>query len=514
MAAISVTLPDLGESVTEGTITRWLKNDGDFVEQNEPLLEVATDKVDTEVPSPATGRVTRIAAEEDVIAVGTEIATIDDSAPEDPSTHPGTAGAETDAEPDTAGTDSDSADADSGSTGAPVAAVPARGVPESAVREADTESPSGDPGTVAGSASAPNDPKSDAAAAPRYLTPLVRRMAAELGVDLGQVQATGLGGRIRKSDLLAHVAKRTVEAANPPADTPSPAQHTSSYISPLVRIVADRTGRDLAEVTGTGHRGRIRYSDIVTDTDRASATPVARTEKLTRLRSLIASRMVESLRVSAQLTTVVEADVTDIASQRTRLKDDFAARVGTKLTFTPFFAAAAVDALRQYPVLNASIDTDAGTVTYHPDVHLALAVDTDRGLLAPVIAEASSLDFEQLALRAADVAARTTSHTIGADELAGGTFTLTNTGSRGALFDTPIINQPQVAILGTGSVVERPRVVTDDRNRKTVEIRSVVYLALTYDHRLIDGATAAGYLGAVKDRLEAAEFDVLTVPTA
>ena len=496
MAAISVTLPNLGESVTEGTITRWLKAEGDLVEKDEPLLEVATDKVDTEVPSPVAGRITTLAAaEDDVIAVGSEIAVIDDVQPHATPTE------------DSVGT----VDATDN--------LP-RDVSGDPLRE------TGDDGSRPEPVSTPTTTSGDDEDAPepakvmqlsdtsRYLTPLVRRLAAELDVDLSQVQATGLGGRIRKSDLLAHVAKRTDEAVTPLAEMPTEVQYTTDYISPLVRIVAERTGRDLSEVTGTGHRGRIRLSDIAAGNARTTSVPQSRTEKLTRLRSVIASRMVESLRVSAQLTTVVEADVTDLVALRSRLKDDFLARVGTKLTFTPFFAAAAVDSISEFPVINASIDTDAGTVTYHPEVHLALAVDTDRGLLAPVITGASSLDIEQLAVQTADVAGRTTDNTIGADELTGGTFTLTNTGSRGALFDTPIINQPQVAILGAGAVVERPRVVTDEYDYKTVEIRSVVYLALTYDHRLIDGATAAGYLGAVKNRLEACEFDVLPVPTA
>jgi len=232
-----------------------------------------------------------------------------------------------------------------------------------------------------------------------------------------------------------------------------------------------------------------------------------RTEKMSRLRRVIATRMVESLQVSAQLTTVVEVDVTRISRLRDRVKTDFAAREGVKLSFLPFFAKATVEALRTYPALNASLDQEAGTVTYHDDVHLGIAVDTDRGLLVPVIRSAGDLTIPGLARKIADLAERTRTNKVSPDELSGGTFTLTNTGSRGALFDTPILNQPQVGILGTGAVVKRPVVVTDDTGSDVIAVRSMAYLALTYDHRLVDGADAARFLATVKTRLEAADFD-------
>lgn len=496
MAEITVTLPELGESVTEGTITRWLRAEGDDIEQDDPLLEVSTDKVDTEVPSPVTGRISKlIAAEDDVIVVGGEIAIIDDSLSE---------AADADTSPEHTSTDRahDDSDADRARSTddgpRPSTAEPAGSEAEATVAKPDdTATPSG------------------AAGSSLYLTPLVRRLAREWDVDLAEVQPTGVGGRIRKSDLVAFVEQRDSarEALGNDKDGATAdrdgTDQRNTYVSTLVRIAAAESGRDLTEVVGTGYKGRIRYADVVDDSRPSTVDRGSRTEKLTRLRGVIASRMVESLQVSAQLTTVVEADVTGIVALRARAKDEFAARVGTKLTFTPFFAAAAVRALIDHPVINASVDTDAGTVTYHDTVNLALAVDTDRGLLAPVILDASALDFDELARRASDVATRTVDKTITADELTGGTFTLTNTGSRGALFDTPIINQPQVAILGTGAVVDRPRVVTDGNGEKHVDIRSVAYLALTYDHRLIDGAAAAAYLGAVKNRLEAADFEVL-----
>jgi pyruvate dehydrogenase E2 component (dihydrolipoamide acetyltransferase) len=304
-----------------------------------------------------------------------------------------------------------------------------------------------------------------------YVTPLVRKLAAERGVDLATVNGTGVGGRIRKQDVI-DAAKALIPAPAPaPAATPaavngSPAPAAPAPVSPL--------------------RGR--------------------TEKLSRLRTVIAKRMVESLQVSAQLTTVVEVDVTTIARLRDRAKKDFEAREGVKLSFLPFFAAASIEALKQYPQLNASIDMEAGTVTYHGAENLGIAVDTERGLLVPVIKNAGDLNLGGLARAIADLAGRTRDNKVSPDELAGGTFTLTNTGSRGALFDTPIINQPQVGILGTGAVVKRPAVVTDPVLGEVIAVRSTVYLALSYDHRLVDGADAARFLTAIKTRLEEGRF--------
>ena len=228
---------------------------------------------------------------------------------------------------------------------------------------------------------------------------------------------------------------------------------------------------------------------------------------MSRLRKVIATRMVDSLATSAQLTTVVEVDVTRIAQLRDRVKNDFYAREGVKLSFMPFFAKATCEALKQFPNVNASMDMEAGTVTYHDGEHLGVAVDTERGLLVPVIRHAGDLNIAGLARKIADLAERTRTNKVSPDELSGGTFTLTNTGSRGALFDTPIINQPQVGILGTGAVVKRPVVVTDDTGNDSIAVRSMVYLALTYDHRLVDGADAARFLSLMKTRLEAGEFE-------
>jgi 2-oxoglutarate dehydrogenase E2 component (dihydrolipoamide succinyltransferase) len=300
----------------------------------------------------------------------------------------------------------------------------------------------------------------------------VRRLAAERGVDLSSVTGTGVGGRIRKQDVIA-----AAEKAAAPAEAPAPAAAASGRPTPSPSPAAK---------PDTSLRGR--------------------TEKLSRLRTVIARRMVESLQVSAQLTTVVEADVTAIARLRDRAKRDFETREGVKLSFLPFFAKAAVEALKAHPAVNSSIDLEAGTVTYHDAENLGVAVDTERGLLVPVIRDAGDLSIGGLARKIADLAERTRTNKVTPDELGGGTFTLTNTGSRGALFDTPIINQPQVAILGLGTVVKRPVVVQDPGLGEVIAVRSMVYLALTYDHRIVDGADAARFLGTVKQRLEAGQF--------
>jgi len=303
-----------------------------------------------------------------------------------------------------------------------------------------------------------------------YVTPLVRRLAAQNGVDLSTITGSGVGGRIRKQDVLAAAAPQaaTPQAAAPAAAAaPTPSAPTALPISPL--------------------RGR--------------------TEKMPRLRKVIAERMVESLQVSAQLTTVIEVDVTRINTLRVKVKRDFEAREGVKLSFLPFFCKAAVEALKQFPQVNASVDMAEGTITYHEAENLGIAVDTERGLLVPVIRNAGDLNIAGIARHIADVAERTRTNKVSPDELSGGTFTVTNTGSRGALFDTPIINQPQAAILGTGAVVKKPVVITDDTGADVIAIRSMVYLALSYDHRIVDGADAARFLGAMKARLEEAAFE-------
>ena len=431
----AVVMPALGESVTEGTVTRWLKAVGDTVSADEPLLEVSTDKVDTEIPSPASGVLLSIAVGEDqTVAVGAQLGMIGSST----------------AAP---------AAAPAAPAPAPVVAAPVVAAPAPVVAA-----------PVAVEPVAPADSAADNSDA--YVTPLVRRLAVQHGVDLATVTGTGVGGRVRKSDVLEAAIKATAAAAAAaPAAAPAAATSAPATAAP-------------------------------------AASPLrGRTEKMSRLRKVIAERMVESLQVAAQLTTVVEVDVTRIAALRGRVKGDFEAREGVKLSFLPFFCKASIEALKQFPQVNATIDMAEGTVTYFEAEHLGIAVDSDRGLLVPVIRDAGDLSIAGLARRIADLADRTRTNKLSPDELSGGTFTVTNTGSRGALFDTPIINQPQVAILGTGAVVKRPVVVTDSTGQDGIAIRSMVYLALTYDHRLVDGADAARFLGAIKSRLEDAAFE-------
>lgn len=433
---VSVVLPALGESVTEGVITRWLKSVGEAVEADEPLVEISTDKVDTEIPAPVSGTLAAIAADTDAtVEVGAEIARISTGA----------------------------------SAPAPVAPAPA--APEASAPEA----------------GAPDADSSDSNAG-AYVTPLVRRLAAQHDIDLSTVTGSGVGGRIRKADVLAAVEARggtTAQPAQPSLQQPaSPAAAPATSSAPPSAQTAPASPPTTAEPSAL--RGR--------------------TENLSRLRRVIAERMVESLQTSAQLTTVVEVDVTRIATLRGRIKADFESREGVKLSFLPFFCKAAVEALKVYPQINSSIDMDAGTITYHESENLGIAVDTDRGLLVPVVRDAGDLNIAGIARRIADLAERTRTNKVGPDELSGGTFTVTNTGSRGALFDTPIINMPQVAILGTGSVVKRP-VVISEGGQDVIAIRSMVYLSLSYDHRIVDGADAARFLSTIKSRLEEGAFD-------
>jgi pyruvate dehydrogenase E2 component (dihydrolipoamide acetyltransferase) len=457
----AVTMPELGESVTEGTVTRWLKQVGDTVEVDEPLLEVSTDKVDTEIPSPVAGTLLEItAAEDDTVEVGGQLAVIGDaSAAEaaEPESEP-----EPEPEPQKKKKKAD----------APAEAQ----APETEEQAERDDVPSEQPERPG-----VGDGREAQSGAP-YVTPLVRKLAAEHDIDLATVTGSGVGGRIRKQDVLA-----AAEAAKPePEPEPEPAAAAPA--------AAPEPARSAPAAAAKGAP--------------ADGPQPGSTVKLPRLRQVIAQRMSESLRVSAQLTTVQEVDVTRIAKLRARAKADFERREGVKLTYLPFFAKATVEALKQFPQLNASINEESREVTYHGAVHLAIAVDTPRGLLVPVVKNAEDLNIAGLAKRIADVAARTREGRIGPDELSGGTFTITNIGSAGALFDTPIINQPQVAILGTGAIAKEPKVVAGPDGEDVIAIRSVCYLPLTYDHRLVDGADAGRFVSAIKARLEEGSFEV------
>ena len=454
-ATVNVLLPALGESVTEGTITRWLKNVGDSVSLDEAIVEISTDKVDTELPSPAAGVIAEIkVAQDQVAAVGAVLAVISTSA----------------------------------SAGTPPKVVAP--TPSAPVVQAPVVAPKVETVTTPPSAPVVEAPKVFATsnnAQDKYTTPIVRQLAREKGIDLSQVTGTGTNGRIKKEDILnasgssapapAQVVSTPTPVAPAPAATAQPVPTPSQPAAP-VKPVAD---------TEQPLRGRI--------------------EQTTRLRRIIAERMVQSLHISAQLTSVVEVDVTKIATLRNKVKESFVAREGVKLSFLPFFAKVSVECLKEFPIVNATISADASQITYSDAIHLAVAVDTPRGLLVPVIRDAGDLSIAGLARKIQDVANRTRDNKVTPNELSGGTFTLTNTGSRGALFDTPIINQPQVAILGTGAVVKRPVVVKGSDGNDQIAIRQMVYLALTYDHRLVDGADAARFLSSMKLKLEEANFE-------
>jgi 2-oxoglutarate dehydrogenase E2 component (dihydrolipoamide succinyltransferase) len=431
-----VSMPALGESVTEGTVTRWLKSVGDSVAVDEALLEVSTDKVDTEIPSPVAGTLISIdVAVDSTVPVGARLAVIGGAGQSAPAAAPAPV-----------------------APVAPVVAAPVAPVVQAPVAPV-VAAPVAQAPVVAAPVAQPTD---------SYVTPIVRKLASELGVNLSSIKGSGIGGRVRRED---------VEAAAKPAAVAAPVASASPAASSPAR------------------------STPVMSTSPLRGTTVT----MSRLRKVIAARMVESLAVSAQLTTVIEVDVTKVARLRDRAKASFEAREGVKLSFLPFFAVAVCEALKQHPVLNSSVEGDQ--IIYHGAEHLGVAVDTERGLLVPVIQNAGDLNMGGVARKIADLAARTRDNKVNPDELSGGTFTLTNTGSRGALFDTPIINQPQVAILGLGAVVKRPMVVRGEDGGETIAIRSMVYLGLSYDHRVVDGADAARFLVTLKERLEGGAFE-------
>jgi pyruvate dehydrogenase E2 component (dihydrolipoamide acetyltransferase) len=492
----AVKMPALGESVTEGTVTRWLKQVGDSVEVDEPLLEVSTDKVDTEIPSPVAGTLLEIKVPEDETAdVGADLAIIgaEGSAPaavpEPPQSAPQQSAPQQSAPQQSSAPAPQQAPAPQAES-APAPRIESAPAPtfapsgesyadpapeaETSSNPAEAEAESEPAAPTAGFAPDPGQVKANGAGDAGYVTPLVRKLAADKGVDLSSLAGTGVGGRIRKQDVL-DAAEKAAAAKAAPAPAASAPVRSAPAASPA------------AKPAPSPLRGR--------------------TEKLTRTRATIARRMVESLQISAQLTTVVEVDLTRVAQLRARAKEAFQAKHGVKLTYLPFLALAAVEGLQQHPVVNSSIDVEAGTVTYHDGEHLGIAVDTPKGLIVPVIRDAGDLNLAGLAKRIADVADRTRNNKISPDELSGGTFTLTNTGSRGALFDTPIINQPQVGILGTGALVKRAVVIDDPELGEIIVPRSMMYLALSYDHRIVDGADAARFLVTLKERLEGGHFE-------
>ncbi len=424
-----VVMPELGESVTEGTITQWLKSVGDTVDVDEPLLEVSTDKVDTEVPSPVAGTILEILFnEDDTVDVGNVIVRV----------------------------------------GTPGSAPAAK---EEPAEEPQQEAPKEEPKAEAPKAEA----KKEAPAKNinnenvPYVTPLVRKLADKHGVDLTTVEGTGIGGRIRKQDVLAAAG---VGAA--PAAQAAPAQPVSAASTKSV--------------------------------DPEKQKLIGTTQKVNRIREITARKTVEALQISAQLTQLHEVDMTKVAELRKANKPAFQEKHGVNLTYLPFFAKAIVEALVAHPNVNASYNTETKEMTYHADVNLSIAVDTPAGLLTPVIHKAQELSLPELAKAIVDLADRARNNKLKPNDLSGGTFTITNIGSEGALSDTPILVPPQAGILGTGAIVKRPVVITED-GIDSIAIRQMVYLPLTYDHQIVDGADAGRFLTTIKDRLETANFE-------
>jgi len=479
--SVEVTLPALGESVTEGTVTRWLKEVGEQIEVDEPLLEVSTDKVDTEVPSPVAGTLLEIKVQEDEDAeVGQVLAIVGDES--------AAGSGDSDSDSDNGSSDESgetkaeqledaATEADSGENTEQAAEAKA---PQKSSGSEEKPTPAKQSESGASSDSGAKSSDSGAKDVPGYVTPLVRKLAREKDVDLSTITGTGVGGRIRKQDVLAAAEEAAKQSEAPQV------QDTGANMAPAV-------SRQSSEAQPA--------STPAPDAKRGT------TEKAPRIRMTIAKRMRESLDVSAQLTQVTEVDMTRVAQLRQKAKDQFQKREGAKLTFMPFFAKAVAEALQAHPVLNATFKEESKEIVYNASEDIAIAVDTPRGLLVPVVKNAGDLNLGGLAKQIAEVGAAAKDGSISPDQLTGGTFTITNIGSFGALFDTPIINQPQVAILGTGTIVKRPMVLTDADGNDTIAIRHMCYLSLTYDHRLVDGADAGRFLGTLKKRLEAGQFE-------
>jgi pyruvate dehydrogenase E2 component (dihydrolipoamide acetyltransferase) len=457
--ATPVLMPELGESVTEGTVTRWLKKVGDAVQVDDALVEVSTDKVDTEIPSPVAGVLVSITAEEDsTVPVGGELGRIGDSSaaaaapPPKPAPTP-------ESKPE------------------PAPQPKAEAAPEPAAKPAPAPEPKPAPTPKPEPAQAqPTGETGDSGAegAP-YVTPLVRKLASENNIDLSEVKGTGVGGRIRKQDVLAAAQQKEQAKAAPAPAAQAPA-------TPAAPAPVATPAPALAHLRGT-------------------------TQKASRIRQLTAKKTRESLQATAQLTQTHEVDMTKIVGLRARAKSSFAEREGVNLTYLPFIAKAVIDALKIHPNINASYNEDTKEITYYDAEHLGFAVDTEQGLLSPVIHNAGDLSLAGLARAIADIAERARSGDLKPDELSGGTFTITNIGSQGALFDTPILVPPQAAMLGTGAIVKRPRVVVDDGGNESIGVRSICYLPLTYDHRLVDGADAGRFLTTIRHRLEEGAFE-------
>ncbi|WP_405755731.1 2-oxoglutarate dehydrogenase, E2 component, dihydrolipoamide succinyltransferase [Streptomyces sp. NBC_00073] len=549
--SVSVTLPALGESVTEGTVTRWLKAEGERVEADEPLLEVSTDKVDTEIPSPVSGILAAIkVAEDETVEVGAELAVIDDG-----SGAPAAAEAAAPAPAAVAEVPAAPAPvAEAPAAPAPVAEAPAAAAPAAsgtdvvlpALGESVTE------GTVTrwlkqvGESVEADEPLLEVSTdkvdteipAPVSGTLLEIRIGedgtAEVGAVLAVIGAAGAAPAAAPAPAAAAPAAAPAPVAAAPAApapvaapaAPASAGDEGAYVTPLVRKLASESGVNLASVSGTGVGGRIRKQDVLAAAEAAKAAPApaaapaakapaaaavselrGQTVKMTRMRKVIGDNMMKALHSQAQLSSVVEVDITKIMTLREQAKASFLAREGVKLSPMPFFVKAAAQALKAHAVVNARINDDEGTITYFDSENIGIAVDSEKGLMTPVIKGAGDLNLAGISKATADLASKVRGNKITPDELSGATFTISNTGSRGALFDTVIVPPNQVAILGIGATVKRPMVIETPEGT-VIGVRDMTYLTLSYDHRLVDGADAARYLSAVKAILEAGEFEV------
>ncbi|MFN3420074.1 MAG: 2-oxoglutarate dehydrogenase, E2 component, dihydrolipoamide succinyltransferase [Pyrinomonadaceae bacterium] len=445
MAAVEVVMPQMGESITEGTVSKWLKKVGDTIEKDEPLLEISTDKVDAEVPSPAAGKLLEIRVSEgQTVEVGSVLALVGSqsllqTSPSQPETKP-------------APVNTNAASA------APVSTEPIAALPSTPKSE--------------------NGQKSIDELRRKKSSPLVRKIAAEHGIDISRIPGSGISGRVTKKDILSYLESG---AALRPEDLLVRPQ-------PVTRP-ADTMLREDKPVVAA-----------------ATVSAADRVEKMSVMRKKIAEHMVFSKRTSAHVTSVYEIDMTNVVRFRERNKDDFYNRYGTKLTFMPFIFEAVTRALRKYPIVNAQVDGD--NIIYKGDINLGMAVALDWGLIVPVIKRADTLSLSGLALAANDLADRARQKKLMPDEVTGGTFTITNPGVFGGLFGTPIINQPQVAILCVGAIEKRPKVFTSPEGDDYIAIRSMAYFALTYDHRIIDGADGERFLAALKEYLETNDFSI------
>ncbi|GAB3692358.1 2-oxoglutarate dehydrogenase, E2 component, dihydrolipoamide succinyltransferase [Corynebacterium nasicanis] len=448
-----VEMPELGESVTEGTITQWLKQVGDTVEVDEPLLEVSTDKVDTEIPSPVAGTLLEILADEDdTVDVGAVIARVGSGSPKK--------AAQKDAR------DEDKKDTDKAQAEAEKLAA------ENEKEEAPKPEPKKEePKKEAPKQEAPKAEKAEKSsnADVPYVTPLVRKLADKHGVDLTTVTGTGVGGRIRKQDVLA----------------------------------AAEGGADVKADAAVEESARSNWSTKSVDPEKAEL--IGTTQKVNRIREITAKTMLESLRNSAQLTHVQEVDMTRVAELRKEVKEAFVSKHGANPTYLVFIVKAVAEALVSHPNVNASYNAETKEMTYHADVNIGIAVDTPQGLLVPVLKKAQDLSLAEIAAGIADLAERARNRKLRPDDLSGGTFTVSNIGSEGALLDTPVLSPPQAGILGTAAIEKRPVVVTDD-GVDSIAIRQMCYLPFTYDHQVVDGADAGRFVTTIKDRLETANF--------